>query len=254
MKCKIAILFFCILVFFNMQVFCENPSSTTTLPDANSTTTTTTVTLPQDSSVTTTLPTEEIPPSLEAILNGVEKRYAGPGFIASFDQKSTLKAMEITDTALGKVFIRRPGMMRWEYETPEKQIIITDGRTLWMYRPDDNQVMIGNAPSYFGDGKGANFLSDIKMIRESFNVIIEKKNDPHFHILKLLPKEGKLDISHIYLWISKLTSDVVRVITYNSYGDETIIDMNNLQFNQNLDSSLFTFKVPEGTDILQLED
>ncbi|WP_207680418.1 LolA family protein [Desulfonema magnum] len=187
-------------------------------------------------------------------MDKVEKRYEGQGFIARFDQKATLKAMELTDTAFGKVFIKRPGMMRWEYEVPEKQIIITDSKTLWMYRPEDNQVMTGNAPTYFGDGKGASFLSDIKVIRKNFIVTLEKNSNPDYHILKLVPKEKKYDIDAIYLSISKTTSDVARIVTYNSYGDETLIELSKFQFNQNLDDAMFSFTIPEGTDILQLEE
>ena len=32
--------------------------------------------------------------------------------------------MDITDTASGKAFFKRPGMMRWEYEEPDRQVIV----------------------------------------------------------------------------------------------------------------------------------
>ena len=79
--------------------------------------------------------------ALDALLDKVEKRYAGPGFKADFDQQSTITAMEVTDSASGHLFIKRPGKMRWEYVLPESQIIISDGNDLWIYRPGDNQVM-----------------------------------------------------------------------------------------------------------------
>ncbi len=265
MKFKIMIFLFCTLFFNAQAVFCEDLSSTTTTTSPSENESSTTTFPPENESSTTTFPPEnesstttfppENPFSTETLpTDKVEKRYAGQGFTARFDQKATLKAMEITDTAFGKVFIKRPGMMRWEYEAPEKQIIITDSNTLWMYRPDDNQVMTGNAPTYFGDGKGASFLSDIKVIRKNFVVTLEKKNNLGYHILKLVPKEKKYDIAAIYLSISKTTSDVAQIVTYNSYGDETLIEMSEFQFNQNLDDAMFSFTIPEGTDILQLEE
>ena len=80
---------------------------------------------------------------MEEILKNVEKRYAASDFSTRFYQTLTLKAMDITDNATGRAFFKRPGMMRWEYEKPDRQIIITDSDTLWIYRPDDDQVMIG---------------------------------------------------------------------------------------------------------------
>ena len=77
---------------------------------------------------------------LEQILDRMEKHYTGNNFQAEFIQESTVKAMDITDFASGKIFVRYPGKMRWEYEKPEKQVIITDGIKLWIYRPADNQA------------------------------------------------------------------------------------------------------------------
>jgi len=191
--------------------------------------------------------------SIDHILSKVEKRYDTSGFTARFTQTSVIKAMDITDTADGKVFIRRPKMMRWEYETPEKQIILTNGDRLWVFRPDDNQVMTGSAPAYFGDGKGASFLSDIKLIREKFTVSFEKNEDLKHYKLKLVPIEKKLDISMILLLVSKETWDVVQIATYNSYEDETLINMSHLQFNQNIDDSVFSIDIPEDADVVKLE-
>ena len=59
-------------------------------------------------------------PPLDTILKELEKRYTGSQFSADFLQESTIKAMEITDFASGRVYVRYPGMMRWEYEKPER--------------------------------------------------------------------------------------------------------------------------------------
>ena len=194
-------------------------------------------------------------PALEEIITGIENRYSGDGFTARFTQQSTIKAMDITDTAEGKLLVKRPGMMRWEYEMPEEQIIITDGELLWIYRPVDDQVMIGEAPDYFGEGKGASFLSDIRKIRNNFDISIDKeKKDPEYFILKLIPHQKKLDLAFIYLAVSKDDFQVDQVTTVNAYEDETIIRMYDYRFNSNIDDSVFTFEAPEGADVIQIEE
>ena len=114
---------------------------------------------------------ENLPP-LDYVLKELEKRYTGSQFSADFLQESTIKTMEITDFAAGRLYVRYPGMMRWEYEKPERQVIITDGKKLWIYRPQDNLVMVGNAPVFFRDGKGASFLSDISLVRKKFKITL----------------------------------------------------------------------------------
>ncbi|MEE4358694.1 MAG: outer membrane lipoprotein carrier protein LolA [Desulfococcaceae bacterium] len=190
----------------------------------------------------------------DEILKGVEKRYSGKGFIAYFKQMSTIKAMDITDTAEGKVFIKGPGMMRWEYEKPEKQIILTDGEELWIFKPADNQVMTGKAPSYFGDGKGGGILSDIRIVRDKFTVTAESHKDSDYYQLLLIPGEKKPDLTAVRLFITKKNYDIERIITYNAYEDETLIEMEHLQFDQNIDDSVFSFQIPEGADVVQLEE
>lgn len=192
--------------------------------------------------------------SLEQILNGMEGRYANSAFSAKFLQESTIKAMEITDFASGKVYVRHPGMMRWEYEEPDKQIIITDGFKLWIYRPDDNQVMTGAAPVFFRDGKGASFLSDIKLIRHKFKISLFSSEGDLFYELKLVPVEKTMDVADIRLSVSKITFTIIRVITQNLYGDETRIEFMNSEFNLNLDDALFSFKIPDGVDVLKLDE
>lgn len=193
-------------------------------------------------------------PSLDEVLDRVEKRYSGDGFRADFLQESTIKAMKITDFARGQVFVKYPGKMRWEYQEPEPQIIITDGISLWMYRPEDNQVMTGGAPAFFRDGKGASFLSDIKIIREKFNIAMDTTAEELFYRFTLFPREKSLDITEIRLAIDKKDYTIARIVTINQYGDDTHIEMINHRFNVILESSLFSFEVPEGVDELKIDE
>jgi len=192
--------------------------------------------------------------TLEQILDRLEKHYRDNNFKAEFIQESTVKAMEITDFASGKMFVRYPGKMRWEYEKPEKQVIITDGFKLWIYRPADNQVMTGSAPAFFSDGKGASFLSDITLVRKKFSISLGESRDDFFYELKLKPLEKTLDVTDIRLWVTKTTFTVIRVVTYNSYGDENRIEFLNHEFKADLKESLFSFETPEGTDVLEMDE
>ncbi|MDF1593465.1 MAG: outer membrane lipoprotein carrier protein LolA [Desulfobacterales bacterium] len=193
-------------------------------------------------------------PKLEDIVAGIEKRYSGSGFFARFNQTSTLKEMGISDSASGKIYVKHPGMMLWEYEKPDRQVFVTDSRTLWVYRPEDNQVMVGEAPVYFGSGKGASFLSDMKQLREKFIILRHEQADTdRLYVLTLTPKIQKVDVSVIYLSISKTMYDIVQIVTLNSYGDETRIAFSDLRFNQGYDDKFFKFTIPDGMDVLKLD-
>lgn len=190
---------------------------------------------------------------IQKILGGIETRYAGKGFSARFFQESMLKAMMISDTAEGRLTAKRPGKMRWEYLVPEKQTIVTDGKSMWIYRPSDKQVMVGKAPDFFGDGKGAGFLSDIRQIRTRFRIELQKSKSPGHFQLRLLPKSPTPDLADIILMVNRENYLVEQVFTYNAYGDETRIELSDYRFNLNPKDSLFTFIIPEGVDVVQID-
>ena len=192
--------------------------------------------------------------TVDRIMSGVEKKYAGDGFEVRFHQQSILRAMDITDTAEGRLLIKRPDKMKWEYESPEKQLVITNGDTLWIYRPDDNQVMIGSAPEFFKGGKGASFLSDIRRIRKHFEVSLENVQEGKRYTLKLIPKDDRLDLVSILMTISAESFEVTDVTTANSYGDQTYIRFDGYRFNLEPVDDDFVFNIPDGADVVRLEE
>ncbi len=189
----------------------------------------------------------------QAIFAGIEKRYAVGGFSARFHQFSTLKAMEIVDTASGSIIVKRPGMMRWTYEIPEKQTIVSDGHHLWVYRPQDNQVMVGKAPTFFGNGKGAGFLSDLASLQTQFDISRGKDTPAGDYRLHLTPKEKSQEISSIHLIVAKKTFNITEIITVNIYGDETRIEFSEIRFQKKIDDAIFTFDIPDGVDVIEID-
>ena len=190
---------------------------------------------------------------LEKILKGIEARYAGNGFSAVFFQESMLKAMQISDTAEGRLTVKKPGKMRWEYILPDPQTIITDGKSMWIHRPVDNQVMVGKAPEFFGGGKGAGFLSDIRQIRKSFRIAQKPVENADYLRLQLIPKKPGPEIAQIILSVGKATFQVDQVVTYNAYGDETKITLSDYQFGLDPLDKLFNFEIPKGTDVVEID-
>ena len=189
------------------------------------------------------------------ILDRVQKRYGAGNFEADFVQEAHLSAMGMVDTAEGHLYFGSPGMMRWHYKVPEEYLIITDGDTVWMYRPEENQVMLGRAVDYFGSKRGADFLSKPGELSREFTVGMapqECQGKEHF-VLKLVPKSELQSLTELELFISKETFDIIKTITCNAFGDRTVIRFNNYKFDRGLCSSFFVFEIPKGADVVQLE-
>ncbi len=190
------------------------------------------------------------------IINRVQQRYAAGDFEADFFQESHLKAMEMVDTAKGHLYFGRPGTMRWHYQAPDEYFIISDGETVWIYRPEDNQVMVGRAADYFGDAKGADYLSRPGHLTRDFVLSLapEELQEEELYVLRLVPKKEMPGLTELYLFISKEDFDIAKAVTLNSFGDRTVLRFDNYQFSRGLNPSLFSFKIPNGADVLRLEE
>lgn len=193
----------------------------------------------------------DLDPLVEEILDAVEARYASSAFAARFKIESTLTAMQVTDTASGRLLVKYPGKMRWEYEEPDPMLFVTDGATLWMYQPQERQVTVGQADEVLGGSQGASFLSDIRLLRRQFKIELDPGGRDERVRLQLTPRGEAFDIAFIIMTIDRRTHDVVEVLTVNQYEDRTRIVFHDIAFQQDFPSSFFHFDIPEGVDVLR---
>lgn len=194
--------------------------------------------------------------SADEILDKVESRYDCDTFSAEFIQTSTLKAMDISDTASGTVIFKRPKKFRWTYDRPDKQLIISDGDRLWIYKPQERQVMMGKAKNLFGEGRGASFLSDIKSLRADFEARLapDKMQKTGYYVLEMVPKKKSEILSAAYLEIEQKSFEVTAIDTDNPYGDHTRIEFKKRKLCEKADDSLFSIDIPVDVDVVTLDN
>ncbi|MBU8911529.1 MAG: outer membrane lipoprotein carrier protein LolA [Desulfobacterales bacterium] len=187
----------------------------------------------------------------EEILTAIENKYSGKSFEANFTQISRLAALDITEKASGRASFSHPGKMRWEYMKPEHHVIITNGKSLWIFRPEENQIMQGDASQFFKSGAGGSFLSDISLIRKNYTINIKEITADYVEI-DLIAKIKNANISSIVIRISQKNSEIERVVTYNPYDDTTLFEFSDIQFKK-INPDVFEFKVPYGVNIIKMD-
>ena len=76
------------------------------------------------------------------VVRRLQARYdSTKDFTADFTQTVEAATLGQPLESSGQVFFKRPGRMRWEFAAPEKQTIVADGQTLWVYQPEHHQVL-----------------------------------------------------------------------------------------------------------------
>ncbi len=118
----------------------------------------------------------------EKILSRIRHKYSlKDAYAGSFTQKTTYTDSNETTLSTGRIWIQGPDKMRWEYQLPEKQLLVSDGQTLWYYTPDLNQVMVGK-------------IKDIKEARVIVNLLAKLKSEPKNLKLRLSRKDNLVTV------------------------------------------------------------
>ena len=75
----------------------------------------------------------------KAVVRGLERHYNRVSTLeAEFVQRHTLGATTIVES--GRVYFRKGGRMRWEYQSPEEKLFLADGDFAYLYVPNEKQV------------------------------------------------------------------------------------------------------------------
>jgi outer membrane lipoprotein-sorting protein len=90
------------------------------------------------------------------------------------------------------------------------------------------------------------------MVRQSFQLTLEPNEDTAHHHLRLVPHQPSPDLVAVDLIIDAKTYQLLRITTFNVYGDETRIELKNVNFSDPPPDALFHFDLPEGVELLQM--
>jgi outer membrane lipoprotein carrier protein len=172
---------------------------------------------------------------------------------ARFRQETRLHGFDQVQVGEGQVWILKPGMMRWDYAKPERQTIVASGDTLWIYLPQDRQVIRDQVAHSLGTRTPALFLAGQARLSELFTVTappLEESSEPRLLQLELTPKSGAVPYALVQLGIDPNSYLVRRVRLADALGNITTMWFEDIDTAQPVNPSLFQFQVPPGVDVI----
>jgi outer membrane lipoprotein carrier protein len=193
---------------------------------------------------------EACPPATE-IAQRLQARYdTTKNFRADFRQETKVAALGRGEEAFGTVVFMKPGRMHWEFQMPQRQSMIADGTTLWIYQPADKQVLKAPFGAAFISTTPVSFLAGVGRIKDDFNVEADARgcNAQRFY-LKLIPKQGQ-DLGGLTLAVTRATYDIVEAAVTDPVGNVTTLSFSNIQRNSEIAADEFRFVVPPGVDVV----
>ena len=163
-------------------------------------------------------------------------------YSAAFDQDYE-SVDGIKKQSKGTVWFKKPGKMRWDYETPESRFLISDGKNFWSWEPVYRQycrrdLQSSQLPT------ALTFLAGGGRIEDDFSVSVHKVNGNQV-TLDLKPVVSSLAYERIQFEILMPSAKVYRATIYDAMGNVNKITFKSPEINANLDDASFNFEPPK---------
>jgi len=190
--------------------------------------------------------------STELIVDSVQKNYdATIDFVADFRQETEVKTLNRNLKASGKLSFKRPGKMLWRYDEPKGQFVLADGKYLYFFQPEQNQIIKSPLQNAFRSDIPLSFLLGIGNLKKDFNAAL-KGGDENQFILRLEPKGEAGGFSEILVGVSKNSYDILSISVRDAAANLTTIRFSAMRKGAGVKDSVFTLQIPSGADIVEL--
>ena len=189
--------------------------------------------------------------SAAEVVREVQRRYdATRDYSAEFHQTTEYRALDRRISGRGNFYFSRPGKMLWRYEEPPGQFVLSDGRHLYFYQPDERQVIKTAVGTAFRSDLPLSFLLGIgKLERDFRSELLESTADGHR--LRLIPRRANSGLREVILTADSERYDIRRVRIEDGSGNLWTFAFENIRRGVGLDPSVFRLKVPQGVDIVE---
>jgi outer membrane lipoprotein carrier protein len=192
-------------------------------------------------------------PTADTVARDLQRKYDRVAdFSADFVHAYRGGVLKQQATERGKLLVKKPGKMRWEYTAPERKLFVSDGRKIYSYIPQDKQVVITTMPRDEQAPTPALFLTGKGDITRDFNVAFDKVPDAPAGstVLKLTPKRREPEYESLTLVVEPKTLSLQMLITIDAQGGRSAFTFSNLKENVGLADNLFVFQMPRNVDVV----
>ena len=206
---------------------------------------------------------------LQDVIAAVEHAYGSvEDMQANFSQRTYVSSLKREEKGGGELLLKKRAsgnaMFRFNYTRPKQQII-SDGKTVWYYLPENRQVMVTDAAKLFSGGNAIalSYLTGLGNLAADFNITLagngpDKKGN---YVLELVPKKSNQSVAKLLLTVSAETVEkgkgsaagfpIVASVLHDQLGNRTTIEYTKIRVNRGLGSDRFSFKIPAGVEVIK---
>jgi outer membrane lipoprotein carrier protein len=165
---------------------------------------------------------------------------------AKFTQRVFGEDGQLVQESSGSVQLMRPGRFRWEYEKPDVQLILADGKQLWIFDPELEQATVKPIEDALGAAPIVLLTGD-RPLQEQFVVERAAPRDG-LEWVELIPKVQDMEFNRIKLGLDE--GGIAQMVLHDQFGQTTVIRLQDVRTNIDIDRATFQFEPPKGTDVI----
>jgi outer membrane lipoprotein carrier protein len=192
--------------------------------------------------------------SAQELAQTLQRKYDGiKDFSAEFTHTYRGGVLKKEIVEKGRLLVKKPGKMRWQYTAPEQKLFVSDGVKMYSYIPQDKQVIVTTippddqitTPTMFLVGKG-NLTRDF-----SASIVEPPAGAPAgTRALKLVPKKPQREYDWLVLEVAPQTLQLRGLVTSDAQGGLSSFSFTNLKENTDVADKEFAFAIPRGVDVV----
>jgi outer membrane lipoprotein carrier protein len=191
--------------------------------------------------------------SLPDIVAGVERLFARMNDYSSDFVQISKDVLNRRQEAAGHLYLKRSRMARWEYTSPEEQLFVSNGKTVYFYVPADKQVNREAVKDTLDDRIPLMFLLGRSNLSDEFTKFELLPTKPFLtgtKVVRMTPKR-KTDLKELIMEVDPQSYFIRRLSLEHMDGSRSEFIFSNIRTNTGLKAEQFEFKVPPGVQVVE---
>lgn len=192
---------------------------------------------------------------LDQLIAALQAKYARLASLAADFTQIYNAPGERTRRESGRLLLKKPGRMRWDYSAPEEKLYVSDGKVIYEYVPAERLVTRATvkesndlrAPFMFLLGRG-NLRRDFKRIELAGESPVRAGN----RVLRLIPKRDA-GFRELLIEVEPGTMTIARLAFVNPAGARSDFLFSNVRENPPASDAQFSFRPPAGVEVREGE-
>lgn len=184
------------------------------------------------------------------VVEKLQKKYESISSIeASFTQDVFTVSLNRSEATEGRVFFKKPGKWKWLYNDPSRGVITSNGKKVWIFEPDFNQVIEKDVDAV-NSGITTDFLTGVGNLERDFDIRLTEEKAGTW-LLELAPKTQIPNVKKLFLEVDRARLLVIKTVVSDYLGNRTEISFKDLKINPQISDSVFELKPPKGSIVVR---